>query len=99
MNQGQPSRTAEEVAVYRAAHNLLDAPTVYDDSLAMRVIDPSTQDLLRNDRLKLDPQVRAFISMRSRFAEDELARAVQAGVRQYVILGAGLDTFAYQNLY
>ncbi len=40
---------------------------------------------------------RAFIIARSRFAEDELARAVSRGVRQYVVLGAGLDTFAYRN--
>ena len=41
--------------------------------------------------------MRAFLVMRSRFAEDELARAVRDGVQQYVVLGAGLDTFAYRN--
>jgi methyltransferase (TIGR00027 family) len=41
--------------------------------------------------------MRAFIVARSRFAEDELARAVAAGVKQYVVLGAGLDTFACRN--
>jgi len=41
--------------------------------------------------------VRAFIAARSRYAEDRLAEAVRDGVRQYVILGAGLDTFAYRN--
>lgn len=40
---------------------------------------------------------RAFIIGRSRYAEDELAQAVARGVRQYVVLGAGLDTFAYRN--
>ena len=40
---------------------------------------------------------RAFMAARSRYAEDHLALAVTAGVRQYVILGAGLDTFAYRN--
>jgi methyltransferase (TIGR00027 family) len=43
--------------------------------------------------------MRAFISARSRYAEDELAQSVRGGVRQYVILGAGLDTFAYRNPY
>jgi methyltransferase (TIGR00027 family) len=43
--------------------------------------------------------LRAFVVVRSRFAEDELARAVEQGVRQYVVLGAGLDTFAYRNPY
>ena len=37
------------------------------------------------------------MAVRSRLAEDELARAVSRGVSQYVILGAGLDTFAYRN--
>jgi len=41
--------------------------------------------------------LRAFVVVRSRYAEDQLARAVARGVRQYVVLGAGLDTFAYRN--
>src|SRR5205085_1676970 len=49
----------------------------------------------RNQRLTLS--FRAYMAVRSRFAEEELARAVAAGVRQYVVLGAGLDTFAYRN--
>jgi methyltransferase (TIGR00027 family) len=43
--------------------------------------------------------LRPFVAVRSRYAEDELARAVQRGVHQYVVLGAGLDTFAYRNPY
>ncbi|HEX5226116.1 MAG TPA: SAM-dependent methyltransferase, partial [Bryobacteraceae bacterium] len=43
--------------------------------------------------------LRAFLAVRSRYAEDQLARAVERGVRQYVVLGAGLDTFAYRNPY
>jgi methyltransferase (TIGR00027 family) len=42
---------------------------------------------------------RAFMAARSRFAEDELAKAVENGIAQYVVLGAGLDTFAYRNPY
>lgn len=41
--------------------------------------------------------MRIFIAIRTRFAEDSLAAAVERGVRQLVILGAGLDTFAYRN--
>src|SRR5262249_47322850 len=44
-------------------------------------------------------RMRAFIVARSRYAEDELARAIAAGTAQYVILGAGLDTFAYRRGY
>jgi methyltransferase (TIGR00027 family) len=43
--------------------------------------------------------LRTWVSMRSRFAEEELEMAVSSGVRQYVVLGAGLDTFAYRNPY
>jgi methyltransferase (TIGR00027 family) len=43
--------------------------------------------------------LRAFLVARSRYTEDSLQRAVADGIRQYVILGAGLDTFAYRNPY
>jgi Leucine carboxyl methyltransferase len=43
--------------------------------------------------------VRAFLVVRSRFAEDTLAHAIGRGASQFVILGAGLDTFAYRNPY
>ena len=48
---------------------------------------------------RLSSYLRAFVAARSRYAEDELALGVRRGVRQYVILGAGLDTFAYRNPY
>jgi methyltransferase (TIGR00027 family) len=40
---------------------------------------------------------RAFMAVRSRYVEDQLAEAVSQGICQYVVLGAGLDTFAYRN--
>ena len=43
------------------------------------------------------PSLTAYKVARSRFVEDELSAAIKRGVRQYVILGAGLDTFAYRN--
>ncbi len=43
------------------------------------------------------PFMRAFVVARSRYAEDQLAHAVERGAKQFVILGAGLDTFAYRN--
>lgn len=43
--------------------------------------------------------LRAFMAVRSRYAEDSLGEAVSRGVGQYVLLGAGLDTFAYRNPY
>jgi methyltransferase (TIGR00027 family) len=96
MRDAQPSRTAQRVAMRRATHQLIDEPRVFDDPLAVKIAD-------RESGPPADPQepfsrgLRAFLAVRSRYAEDQLARAVERGVRQYVVLGAGLDTFAYRN--
>jgi methyltransferase (TIGR00027 family) len=95
----KPSRTAQRVAARRAAHQLLDEPLVFSDPLALAIAGseyegsepPSTAAQTFSRAL------RAFIAVRSRYAEDHLASAVEGGVRQYVVLGAGLDTFAYRN--
>ncbi len=102
MLEGEPSRTAYRVAMRRAVHQVLDEPRVLDDPLALRVVDPEHAATLRRDpgafeRSRIDPYLRAFMVARSRFAEDALAERVARGVRQYVLLGAGLDTFAYRN--
>jgi methyltransferase (TIGR00027 family) len=101
MEEGRPSITALSAAIHRAAHQLLDVPRVLDDPLALRIIGAKTESALRSNpgRFRKSRFMRAFIVLRSRYAEDELARAIQRGVRQYVILGAGLDTFAYRNPY
>ena len=102
MIEGQPSGTAERVAVERAAHQVLDSPLVLVDSLALRIIDPAHASGLRthpqrHDASPINRITRAIVVVRSRIAEDEIARAAAAGVAQYVVLGAGLDTFAYRN--
>jgi methyltransferase (TIGR00027 family) len=98
MNEGRPSRTAQRVAVRRAAHQLLDRPLVFEDPFALKIIGP---DAAAATEAKADSRVsssfRAFMAVRSRYSEDELAAAVARGVRQYVVLGAGLDTFAWRN--
>src|SRR5688500_9407088 len=104
MKEDQPSRTAQLVAIRRAAHQILDRPRVFDDPLAVHVIgQESAHALLTRQHQAEEPKVslhlRAFYVARSRYAEDSLAIAVGRGVRQYVILGAGLDTFAYRNPY
>jgi methyltransferase (TIGR00027 family) len=92
MQDAQPSRTAQRVATRRAAHQLFDEPKVFDDPLAIAIAGRDAAGESASSAL------RAFIAVRSRYAEDQLARAVlQRGVRQYVVLGAGLDTFAYRN--
>ena len=101
MEDARPSRTAMRVAIRRAAHQLLDAPRVLDDPLALRIIGAEAAAKLM---ASLDEQhgrvarsIRAFMAVRSRCAEDELARALGRGATQYVVLGAGLDTFGYRN--
>src|SRR5579863_2673473 len=96
----QPSRTAHRVALRRAAHQLWDRPRVFDDPVALRIIGPDEAAELARSKPE-DPvpahRLRAFLVARSRYAEEQLADAFSREVRQYVILGAGLDTFAYRN--
>ncbi len=100
MHEFKPSRTALGVARRRAVHQLLDNPKVFDDPLAVTILGPEGASDLKSDPKNNHPVsrgLRAFVAARSRFAEDELARAVENGVRQYVLLGAGLDTFGHRN--
>lgn len=98
MQAGQPSLTAQRAAAYRALHQTLDDGRVFKDPLAPIILGDDPGQVLGGD-----PQsparlgMRWFIAARSRFAEDSLAAAVRRGVRQYVVLGAGLDTFACRN--
>lgn len=98
MEPGQPSRTALAAAGHRAAHQLLEDGRVFADPLAMAILGVPAAELLRGDMQAAAARaMRLFIAARSRFAEDSLAAAVARGVRQYVLLGAGLDTFAHRN--
>src|SRR4029077_18672202 len=104
MIESRPSRTAERVAMRRAAHQLLDHPRIHDDPLALTILGDARAAALRADRGWFEddvmaPVLRAFLAVRSRLAEDALAQAVAAGVRKYVVLGAGLDTFPHRNPY
>ena len=105
MQESAPSRTALRVALRRAAHQLYDArPLVFEDPIAVPILGPYAAELDRtpglNPAFKARPfsiALRAFLVARSRYAEDQLAQAVARGVNQYVLLGAGLDTFAHRN--
>ncbi|KIZ40176.1 MULTISPECIES: SAM-dependent methyltransferase [Rhodopseudomonas] len=100
MEPGQPSRTALGAAGLRAAHQVLDHGAIFSDPLAVRILGGDAAQLMRD--AEADPwrqRLRWFIAMRSRLAEDALkAAAEQRGVRQLVVLGAGLDTFAYRRV-
>ena len=102
MRHDGPSRTAIGVAIQRAAHQVLDSPPVFADPFAARMVGPRARAVLETapHRLARSPFVRylrAALAARSRVAEEALAAAVARGVRQYVVLGAGLDTFALRN--
>src|SRR6202020_2795196 len=102
MQAATPSRTALRVALRRAAHQLYDAkPLLLDDPIAVPILgDTYAEELRRTPTWPDRPfsvSLRAFLVARSRYAEDTLARAVAQGVTQYVLLGAGLDTFAHRN--
>ncbi len=103
MSAGEPSRTALGAALHRAAHQVLDRPLVFRDPLAVRVLGPDRRALLRTyiarQKQAASRAMRAFIVTRSRHAEDRLADAFVRGTRQYIVLGAGLDTFACRNLF
>jgi len=89
------------VARLRAAHQLLDTPAIFDDPLALPVLGPEDCVQVQTNARTYDAGfsriLRAAMAVRSRFAEDELARAAAGGVRQYVVLGAGLDTYACRH--
>jgi len=98
MRAGQPSQTARGAAAYRAIHQTLEGGVIFSDPYAVRIVDEearATLDQVAAD-LALRP-MRLFIAARSRFSEDALAHSVARGVRQVVILGAGLDTFSLRN--
>jgi methyltransferase (TIGR00027 family) len=101
MHEDRPSKTAFRVALRRAAHQVLDDPKVFDDPLAMAIVGASAGELRSNPKSqsRIARGMRAFMAVRSRYAEDGLAAAFRDGTRQYVVLGAGLDTFAYRNPY
>ena len=94
-----PDSTAVRVALWRALHVQLDAPPhVFVDVLGLRLAAPDAGWRQRPD---MDPQgtspFRASIVARARFIEDLLDEQAALGVGQYVILGAGLDTFAQRR--
>jgi methyltransferase (TIGR00027 family) len=98
MRAGQPSQTALGAAAYRAIHQTLEDGVIFTDAYALKILDAETRAAL--DQIAGDPAqrpMRLFIVARSRFSEDALAASVARGVRQVVVLGAGLDTFSLRN--
>ncbi len=102
MSDREASRTALATAYMRAVHQLFDGePRILEDPIVVRLIGETAlqqiNDPANRYRSSEIGALRAHVVLRSRFAEDRLAAAVLRGVTQYVILGAGLDTFAYRQ--
>ncbi|MGH3784145.1 MAG: class I SAM-dependent methyltransferase, partial [Pseudonocardiaceae bacterium] len=99
MRTAAPDSTAVRVALWRALHVQVDPPPhVLEDEIGLRLAAPDAEWLRRRD---MDPHTtsgfRASIVARARFVEDLVAEQAGHGVAQYVILGAGLDTFAQRR--
>jgi methyltransferase (TIGR00027 family) len=98
MLEGQASRTALGAAGHRAAHQVLERGFIFADPLALRILGPDADEAVKE--AEQEPRrrgLRLFIAVRTRFAEDALAAAVAKGATQLVVLGAGLDTYAYRS--
>jgi methyltransferase (TIGR00027 family) len=98
MRAREPSWTAMRAAAHRAAHQVVEQGRIFADPLAIRVLGDEPAAVFGNALDEPSTRgMRLLIAARSRFAEQSLAAAVERGVRQYVVLGAGLDTFAHRN--
>jgi methyltransferase (TIGR00027 family) len=96
------SQTALGTAYLRAAHQILDGePKLLDDPVAVTLLGPDACSRIEASaeayRNSVAESLRAHVVLRSRFAEDRLAAAVSRGITQYILLGAGLDTFAFRQ--
>jgi methyltransferase (TIGR00027 family) len=102
LSQGSPSQTALTAAAARAAHLIVDHdPRIFADTLAYRLLGAQAEEFVGYHRSHGDHPIlygaRAAVTVRSRYTEDRLAAAIRHGTAQYLILGAGLDSFGYRS--
>jgi methyltransferase (TIGR00027 family) len=85
----------------RARHQLFDAPVIFADPVVLRLVPEARDSSVLGDfgdaSQPMPTLMRSMFAVRSRFAEDRLAEAAQGGIRQYVMFGAGLDTFPWRQ--
>lgn len=101
MREREPSRTALAVAAHRAAHQMLEDGRVFTDPLAQTILGDDAERAVEAARANPSTGgIRFFVAARADIAETHLKAGVESrSVSQLVILGAGLDTFAYRNPY
>lgn len=102
MQDNDASATAEAAALLRAVHQVLDAqPRILEDPISVGLVPGSSDaEILSNAESLQSPlfiRLRSSFVTRSRVVEDALERAVAAGARQFVMIGAGYETFAYRQ--
>jgi methyltransferase (TIGR00027 family) len=102
MEKDKSSVTSLAVAGLRAAHQLIDGqPKLLEDPAILRLLGPEwSAKILQHPDTYRDPpamHLRSHVLLRSRYAEDCLSEAYARGVRQYILLGAGLDTYAWRQ--
>lgn len=95
-NMTKPNHTAERTALWRALHLQVDAlPHIIEDEVGLRMVAP---DAGWRNRPDMDPdatkRIRASMVARARFVDDLVLAQAANGTTQYVLLGAGLDSFA-----
>ena len=96
------SQTAFMAAAARAAHLVVDdPPVIFADTLARRLLGGQAEEFIGYHRAHTTHVVlssaRGQVTCRGRYAEDSLAGSIAGGLTQYVVLGAGLDSFAYRS--
>lgn len=106
MKRRQRSKTAEATAAVRARHLLYEKPVIFEDPFAIHLTSRVWRTICKSRILdwiicrkilgNLGP-IQAQILARSRYAEDQLEKAMAVGIDQYVLLGAGLDSFVLRR--
>jgi methyltransferase (TIGR00027 family) len=98
---GQASQTLLITSIMRARHQLFDAPVILEDPVVLNLVpeahDPEVLSEFGDSSQPIPILLRSLFAMRSRFTEDRLAQAAARGIRQYVMFGAGLDTFPWRQ--
>lgn len=100
MKENQASFTAMMTAYMRSYHTMYITPKIFDDFLAYSLVPEERRILIEQnipEASRINRLRNTNIISRARYAEDTLEKAIKQGIKQYVILGAGLDTFAFRR--
>lgn len=92
-----PGVTAWAVARMRAKHQVVDQAVIFEDPFALRILGTDGREMLYEPEAPHAVRYRAFMAARSRIADDGILAARSRGVRQVVVLGAGLDTIGLRH--